>query len=176
MELVRLLFYRDVQKTFWCDRRIDVGVLLSAVADRLRRVRVVKQIDLDDGWWEDCDLTIVDWCGARFDAQALVEDHGDGRCLCRLRIRSRVISAAVPLMCGLASVALLRWSGAIAWSIGAVVAALIAIGDVMATSYALSTALDRMAAELGLLPMRSSGMGQAERIVLTASASERSAR
>src|SRR5262249_15432685 len=56
---VRLLFCREAEKTFWSESWIDVRALLTIVADRLRRQRGFTYIELDHGWWEDRDLTIV---------------------------------------------------------------------------------------------------------------------
>jgi len=156
---VRLFFYQEVAKDFWSERWIDVPALLSAIADRLRRQRAVRHIELDSGWWEDRDLTIVNRVYFRLDVRALVEDHGNGRCLCRLRMRSRMTAAIVPFVLSVATVILLHAAGVIAWPIGAIVvgllAAAIAVGDLVATSSIVSNAVDSVAAESGMFPMRS---------------------
>jgi GT2 family glycosyltransferase len=156
---VRLFFSRQREKAFWSEKWIDVSALLSAIADRLRRERRVRYIELDSGWWEDRDLTVVNRGWLRLDIRALVEDHGGGRCLCRLRMRLPVTAAILPLVLGIAAVTVLHRAGLIAWPLGAivfgVVAATIAVGDMVVTSSALSNTVDRVAAELGMSPMES---------------------
>jgi GT2 family glycosyltransferase len=154
---VRLVFRREVEKTFWSERWIDVRGLLLAVADRLRRQRAVRHIELDSGWWEDRDLTIVNRLWFRLDVRALVEEHGDGKCLCRLRMRSRVTASGVPLALALAAVAALHVSGLIAWPLGAtivgILAGVVAIGDVVMTASIVSHEVDSVANAFGMLPM-----------------------
>jgi O-antigen biosynthesis protein len=156
---VRLFFCREVEKAFWSERWIDVRALLSAIADRLRRQRAVSHIELDSGWWEDRDLTILNRLWLRLDVRALVEDHGDGRCLCRLRMRSRVTAATFPLVLGIAAVVFLHAAGLIAWPLGATVVGLLegvfAVGDIVGTSSTVSNAVETVAAEFGMVPLGS---------------------
>lgn len=129
--------------------------MLSSVADRLGRSSLIRQIDRDDGWWESRDLTIVDRGGVGLDLQALVENHGNGRCLWRLRIRARA-TAAVPTLCGFAAINLL-WSGApAAWAIGLLVASAVAFTDLVATSVVVATTCDDVAASAGMVPFERS--------------------
>lgn len=156
---VRLLCCREVENTFWSESWIDVRTLLCAIADRLRRQRAVRYIELDSGWWENRDLTIVNRLGFRLDVRTLIEDHGGGRCLCRLRMRPRVTLAPWPLAAAIAMVILLHAAGAVPWPIGAGVTALLALGmiaaDVVVTSGIFSNAVDSVKAEFGMLSMAS---------------------
>src|SRR5262249_57050047 len=106
---VRLLFCREAEKTFWSESWIDFRALLTIVADRLRRQRGFTYIELDHGWWEDRDLTIVNRLWFRVDIRALVEDHGGGRCLCRLRTRAPAPPGGTPPALALAA-GVLRYS------------------------------------------------------------------
>src|SRR5262249_59474692 len=99
----RLLLRREAETVFWSETWIDVRALLTLVADRLRRQRAFRYIELDSGWWEDRDLTIVNRLRCRVDIRALVEDHGEGRCLCRLRTRSRRMPVAAAVMLAIAA-------------------------------------------------------------------------
>jgi GT2 family glycosyltransferase len=156
---VRLFLCREVEKAFWSESWINAHALLSAIADRLRRQRAVRHIELDSGWWEDRDLTIVDRAWFELDIRALVEDHGDGRCLCRLRMRSRVNAAILPFVLSIATVMLLHTTGLIAWPLGATVVGLLAggigLGDMVVTSSIVANAINSVAAEFEMLPIGS---------------------
>ena len=156
---VRLFFCRQLEKAFWSEKWIDVSALLSAIADRMRRERAVRYIELDSGWWQDRDLTVVNRGWLRLDIRALVEDHGGGRCLCRLRMRPRVTAAILPVVLGMAAVTVLHGAGLIAWPLGAivvgVVAATMAVGGMVVTSSTLSSVVDSVAAEFGMFSMAS---------------------
>jgi hypothetical protein len=108
-------------------------------------------------------LTIVNRLWSRLDIRSLVEDHGDGRCLCRLRMRSRVTAAHFPFVLGIATVMVLHATGLMAWPLAATVVSLLAgvigVGDIVVTSSVVSNIVDSVAAELGMLPI-----GSAERV------------
>jgi hypothetical protein len=148
-DAVRLLLFQDVCKTFWSESRVDVGAVLSAIADRLGHDAAVRHVDVDDGWWEDHDLTIAIRGGIRLDVQALMEDHGGGRSLCRLRIRPRLAAAPIPAMCGALALTLFPGAPPAVWWLGALVVGA-AFGDVVLTSIALATALAEGAARAGM--------------------------
>jgi hypothetical protein len=131
--------------------------VLRSTADRLRQQRAVRQIELDSGWWEDRDLTVIDRTWFRLDVRALIEDHGGGNCLHRFAVRSRLTTAAAwPLLAGLGTSALLRYAG-VPWSIGAplvtLVAVLFALGCVLSTSRLVVGTLQAVAAEFGTSPV-----------------------
>lgn len=153
---LRLFFGKEVEHVSWSERWIDVRGLLSAIADRLRRQRAVRHIELDSGWWEDRDLTIVNRIWFRLDMRALVEEHGDGKCLCRVRMRARVTGALTPLLLAAAAVAGLRVAG-FGWPIAAAMVVLLAIvlalGDLVMTSSIVSHAVSEVTAQFGMLPM-----------------------
>jgi glycosyltransferase involved in cell wall biosynthesis len=153
-----LLLGRQVETSFWNERWLDAETFLHAVADRLRRQRAVRQIELDSGWWEDRDLTVVDREWLRFDVRALVEDHGGGRCVCRVGIRSRFTSTAIfTVLTSLGVVAFLNGVSALASPIGAAFAALvvgIALWHVTAGSMVIRRAAAAVAAEFGMVAIR----------------------
>lgn len=154
----RLLFCREAETSFWSEGWIDVRALLTIVANRLRRQRAFREIELDSGWWENRDLTVVSRLWFRVDIRALVEDHGGGRCLCRLRTRAHLTPAGVPLLLGVAAVPLLSAAGIVAHPLGtSVVVGLlggaIVLGEMLMTCSAISSAVDGLAADLLIAPM-----------------------
>ncbi len=150
----RLWLSLPVERLYWSARWVDVGDLLRGTADRLRQQRAVRQIELDSGWWEDRDLTIVNQTWFRLDVRALLEDHGGGNCLHRLAIRSHITSAAaLPLLLAVGTAAGLRYSG-VAWSVAISMVALVtlAVGvwSVLSTSHVVLRAVDAVADGLGM--------------------------
>jgi hypothetical protein len=146
-----------VERLYWSQRWVDVADLLRSMADRLRQQRAVRQIELDSGWWEDRDLTIVHRSWFRLDVRGLVEDHGGGNCLHRLAIRSRLTTAAaLPLLLAFGIAATLHYAG-VAWSVAvplvAVMALVIAISSVLSTSRVVLRAVEAVAVGSGMSPL-----------------------
>ena len=134
---------------------MEARTVVLAIADRLRRQRIVRNVELDSGWWQDRDLTMVDQAGFKVDVRALVEDHGGGRCLCRLALRSRMTATLPVAFASIAAVVvLLLRAGLIGWPAAAAVVALGAIAlPVTHRSIAarvLSRTINGVAAELAL--------------------------
>ena len=107
-DAVRLCLHRQVERTFWSERWIEARSVLWALADRVRRQRIVRNVEMDSGWWEDRDVTIVDQAWFRLDVRALVEEHESGKCLCRLAMRSRF--TATPLLALASGIAVVGWA------------------------------------------------------------------
>ena len=107
---VALLFGKPAQYRFWSEAWTSGDALLTRIVDRLRLIRLGRGIQVDDGWRADRDITIAlgPWGWAHM--QALVEDHGTGRCLFRVRVNVRPRGAVLAL--GVV-VAILMASGAI---------------------------------------------------------------
>jgi hypothetical protein len=155
---VRLTLRQEVSTSFWSERWVDVDTIWSKVADCLRSQGAMGQIELDSGWWQNRDLTIVDRLRFRFDVRALVEDHGGGRCLHRFGIRLRLTAAAVlPWVAGITAVHLLYDAGVLPWPLGAALLALlaltVALANTMTTARAIVTVLTGTAVELGMSPI-----------------------
>ena len=158
LEGLRLFLRRPIERALWSEQWIEARTLVVAIADRLRRQRIVKNVELDSGWWEDRDLTMVDHAWFKVDVRTVVEDHGDGRCLCRLAMRSRM-TATLPaaLVSGGAAITVLQRAGLIGWPAGAAVVALwtivLPVVDMSIAARVLSRAINGVAAELGLMPI-----------------------
>jgi GT2 family glycosyltransferase len=169
---LRLCLQLPVQKAYWSQRWVDASDLLNAMADRLRQQRAVRQIELDHGWWQDRDLTILDRRWFRVDVRALVEDHGGGKCLHRFSVRSRLTAAAaLPLLLSIAGAALFRYAGT-SWpaAIGTVAALglTMAVAGVRSTSRLVFDALESVAHEFEIAPI--AGTRERRRKVRTGSA------
>jgi len=140
--------------------------VLCAMADRLRQQRIVRNVELDSGWWEDRDATMVDQAWFRLDIRTLVEDHGAGRCLCRVAMRSRV--TATPLLAlasGLALAAGLQRAALIEWPLGVVFVAAwtvaLPVAHMALAARVVSKTLDSLAVDLGLSPLVPASMAAA---------------
>jgi GT2 family glycosyltransferase len=94
---VALLLGIPAQYRFWSEAWTSGDALLARIVDRLRLVRLGRGIQVDDGWRADRDITIAlgPWGWAHM--QALVEDHGTGRCLFRARMIVRPRGALMVL-------------------------------------------------------------------------------
>jgi GT2 family glycosyltransferase len=154
---LRLCLQLPVERIYWSQRWVDTADLLHSMADRLRHQRSVRRIELDSGWWEDRDLTVVDRGWFRLDVRALVEDHGGGNCLHRIALRSRLTAnIGGPLLAGAAAAAALRYA-AMSWPAAIALVAVAglagAIAGVLSTSRVVLDALESAAAEFGITPI-----------------------
>jgi GT2 family glycosyltransferase len=155
---IRLTLGRSVERLFWSERWIEARTVLCTLADRVRQQRIVRNVELDTGWWEDRDATIVDHAWLRLDVRALVEDHGSGKCLCRVVMRPRM--TATPLLAlasGIVVIAVLGRADLIAWSPGASLIGFwtmaLTVVHMTVSSRVVTSAMNGLEAELGLLPL-----------------------
>jgi hypothetical protein len=154
----RLCLHRQVERTFWSERWIEPRRVLSAVAERVRRQRIVRNVETDTGWWEDRDVTIVDRAWFRLDIRALVEEHEAGKCVCRLAMRPRMtlmpllsVAAGIALAAGLHHARLIEWQTGSAF-VALWIAGLIGLRMTLASRLTSNT-MNTLVAELGLSPI-----------------------
>ncbi len=102
---------------FWSETWTSTDRVLRQLTLWLRRSRAVGIIEIDDGWSDDRDVSVLVGRWAWLDARALVEDHGSGKGLLRVSTHLRptgfgiltaVTLAAALLISAVAGVAL-RW-------------------------------------------------------------------
>jgi hypothetical protein len=75
---------------FWSQTWMGVDALLTSVVERLRTARFGRGVHVDDGWRSDRDISVGLGVWGWVDMRALVEDHGAGKCLCRVRLQLRL--------------------------------------------------------------------------------------
>ena len=102
-ERLGLMLGLSRQCRFWGETWTSAEVLLTRLVDRLRMARFTQHIWVDDGWQPDRDISVALGLWAWAHLQAVVEDHGAGRCLLRARVYLRPRAAA----CALAALLLL---------------------------------------------------------------------
>ncbi len=85
----RLIVGAAERESFWSESWLSVAQVLTSMTDSLRATRAVSSIEIDDGWWNDRDLSVGVNALLRFDVRAVVEEHGGGRCLVRTATRAR---------------------------------------------------------------------------------------
>jgi len=116
-----------IEDSFWSDTWTSADRVLSQLTDWLRRSRAVRSIEIDDGWSDDRDISVIIGRWGWIDVRALAEEHGAGKTLVRvgtqLRPTTLGVLVAAAFGAGLLMVAVagltLRWPTA-----GAVTAAL----------------------------------------------------
>ena len=103
---VLLLLGKSLHRRFWSETWTSGDTLLTQVVEHLRAFRFGRGIHVDDGWRADRDISVAlgPWAWAH--VQALVEDHGAGRCLVRtrLQLRPRPCAFALAVLTGVATV------------------------------------------------------------------------
>jgi hypothetical protein len=74
---------------FWSETWTSADRLLSQLTEWLRRSRAVHSIEIDDGWSDDRDVSVLVGRRAWLDVRALAEEHGSGRTLIRVSTHLR---------------------------------------------------------------------------------------
>jgi DNA-binding beta-propeller fold protein YncE len=74
---------------FWSEAWTSADRVLTQLTDWLRRSRAVRSIEIDDGWSDDRDVSVLVGRWAWIDVRALVEEHGGGRSLVRISTHLR---------------------------------------------------------------------------------------
>jgi GT2 family glycosyltransferase len=88
--LVALQLLRSTERQFWFEQWMSIEGVLGPLTERLNRRLSPTSVQVDDGWRSDRDVRIAVTPGAAVDLRALVEDHGAGRSLLRIRQRLRI--------------------------------------------------------------------------------------
>ena len=74
---------------YWSETWTTADRVLSQLTDWLRRSRAVRSIEIDDGWSDDRDVSVLVGRWAWLDVRALVEEHGAGKTLLRVSTHLR---------------------------------------------------------------------------------------
>lgn len=99
---LRLARRRWVDDRFWSERWTERPDLLGRIARGLRGAPVGFGVETDDGW-QGYDFRIHAARWGRLDLLTVVEEHTQGRCLLRTRMRLRVSPFALALVAALAA-------------------------------------------------------------------------
>jgi O-antigen biosynthesis protein len=93
----RLLTGARLEDCFWSESWADTESLLTRFTDGFRRSRAVQTLEIDHGWSGDRDVSIGIARSLWLTVLALVEDHGAGKCLLRIRIQLRLTALGAAL-------------------------------------------------------------------------------
>jgi O-antigen biosynthesis protein len=110
---------------FWSETWTSAARLLAQFTDWLRRSRAVRTIEIDEGWSDDRDVSVLVGRWAWIDVRALVEEHAEGRCLVRVSTHLRPTSFGIvsAFVFGVALVACAFAGVAYRWPPAALIAA-----------------------------------------------------
>ena len=84
-----LLSGNVTEDRFWSETWTSADRVLSQLTDWLRRSRAVRTIEIDEGWSDDRDVSVLVGRWAWLDVRALVEEHGGGKSLLRVSTHLR---------------------------------------------------------------------------------------
>jgi hypothetical protein len=80
---------------FWTETWTSTERILGQITDWLRRSRAVQSIEVDEGWSDDRDVSVLVGRWAWLDIRALVEEHGGGKGLLRVSMHLRPTSFGI---------------------------------------------------------------------------------
>lgn len=126
-----LLFGRPAHWTFWSEVWTTADTLLTHTVDRLRALRAGRGVHVDDGWRADRDVSVALGAWAWAHVRTLVEDHGTGRCLLRVRLDVRPRTGAIALAVAIVAAMLLTRSHSGGLIVAAGVSALLMLAKVV---------------------------------------------
>ena len=96
----------SVEDRYWSETWTTSQRVLDQLTDWLRQSRAVRVVEIDEGWSDDRDVSVLVGRWAWVDVRALVEDHGGGKGLLRVSRRLRPTSFGVAIALGLAAAVL----------------------------------------------------------------------
>jgi GT2 family glycosyltransferase/sugar lactone lactonase YvrE len=140
-----------IEDCFWSESWTSADGFLSRLTDWLRRSRAVRSIEIDDGWSDDRDVSVIIGRWGWIDIRALAEEHGAGKTLVRVGTHLRPTTFGVVSATALGAGLLVAAYGGMTlhWPLaGAATAALaLLIIGVMVWRTAQTTAIVRRAVE-----------------------------
>ncbi len=158
----RLQLGGTAEWSFWSESWTAQSTFLTALIASLRAARPSPRVDIDDGWRTDRDLSIAVGRWAWLHVRALIEEHAEGRVLCRVAARVqpsvngilRAVLLSAALIAASSAAIALRWP----WATMAVMAAAVALFVIAAwqttrSVAVLDRALARVTSHAGMLPL-----------------------
>ena len=140
-----------IEDSFWSEAWTSGDRFLSRLTDWLRRSRAVRSIEIDDGWSEDRDVSVIIGRWGWIDIRVLAEEHGAGKTLVRVGTHLRPTTFGVVSSVALGAALLVAATAGMTlkWPLaGAATAALtLLIIAVMVWRTAQTTAIVRRAVE-----------------------------
>jgi GT2 family glycosyltransferase len=115
-----------IEDRFWSETWTSADRVLSQLTDWLRKSRAVRSIEVDEGWSDDRDVSVLAGRWAWLDVRALVEEHAGGKVLLRISTHLRPTSFGVVSASGLGVALLVAATYGLALryrSVGAIAAA-----------------------------------------------------
>lgn len=151
----RLQTGASAEWSFWSETWVAAPALLTALASSLRAVRPTCRVHIDEGWHADRDLSLAVGRWGWLHVRALVEEHAQGRCLCRVGARLqpnlhgvvRALLFAVGLVAATSAGIVLRWPAA---GVGAAVLVVAFMTRALWQSTRVLTALDHALTRIGI--------------------------
>lgn len=148
---------------YWSEHWTSTDRFLSRLNEWLRHSHMVRTIEVDDGWADDRDVSVLAGRWAWLDVRALVEEHEKGKVLLRVSMHIRPTSvgivAATALAAGLLASVItgvaLRWppAGATAAVISLAVTLFVAWRTAQATA-TMHRGVRAVASRLDMTPMK----------------------
>jgi O-antigen biosynthesis protein len=89
---------------YWSENWTTADRVLGQLTDWLRRSHAVRIIEIDDGWSDDRDVSVLVGRWSWIDVRALVEEHGGGKSLLRVTTHLRPTSFGIVGAIALAAV------------------------------------------------------------------------
>ena len=74
---------------FWSETWTSTARVLTQLSDWLRRSHSVRSVEIDEGWSDDRDVSVLVGRWAWLDVRALVEEHAEGKALLRVGMHLR---------------------------------------------------------------------------------------
>lgn len=149
---------------YWTESWTSSERVLGQITDWLRGSRAVGTIEIDEGWADDRDISVLVGRWAWLDLRALVEDHGAGKSLLRLSTHIRpttfgivsAIAIGVTLLGAASAGVTLRWPvpGAIAALLTVLATAFTAWRTAQASAI-VGRGIAKVALEQGMMPVPS---------------------
>ena len=152
-----------IEDRFWSETWTSADRILSQLTEWLRRSRAVRSIEVDEGWSDDRDVSVLAGRWAWLDVRALVEEHAGGKVLLRISTHLRPTSFGVVSAVGLGAALLVAASYGLALkyrSVGAVAAAaavLLILFVVWRTSQAFAVVrrgIERVTVQQGMMALK----------------------
>jgi len=144
-----LLAGTAIEDCYWSETWTTADRVLSQLTDWLRRSRAVRSIEIDDGWSEDRDISVIIGRWGWIDIRALAEEHAAGKTLVRFGTQLRPTTFGVVMAAGLGAALVIAAAAGLTlrWPLAGAAAAALALGIVgmMVWRTAQTTAIVRRA-------------------------------
>jgi GT2 family glycosyltransferase len=153
-----------MEDRFWSETWTSNARVLKNLIEWLRASRAVRSIEIDEGWSDDRDVSVLVGRWAWLDVRALIEEHAGGKTLLRVstHLRPTAFGIVTALCLGSALLVAAGYGVALRWPLAGTIVAVLTVAlaafvvwRTAQTAAIVRRGVDKVTTDAGMIPIQS---------------------